>query len=113
MAPRIVLNREAAKGFTRYRVPAEMRVDGATANPTPQIIGVVDDGAEGPVAYVRADELMNWVPDSALGSGNFGPGLQILMAPHRLSDTEFHGDPRWRRRQWNSGPVQCQQVNFQ
>ena len=38
---------------------------------------------------------------------------QILMAPHRLSDTEFHGDPRWRRRQWNSGPVQCQQVNFQ
>jgi putative ABC transport system permease protein len=39
---RIVINRQAAKGFALHRVPAEMRIDGATANPTPRIIGVVD-----------------------------------------------------------------------
>src|SRR6266545_5222873 len=31
LAPRLVLNKEAAKGFTKYRVPAEMRLDGAPA----------------------------------------------------------------------------------
>ena len=64
-----------------------MRIDGATANPTPRIIGVVDDGAEQPAAYVRADELLNWVPDTVLGSGNFGPAMQVLMSPH-ASETE-------------------------
>ncbi|MFG3702175.1 hypothetical protein ACGF5C_30405 [Micromonospora sp. NPDC047620] len=43
MSPRIVINLEAAKGFTRHHVPAEMRVEGATANPTPRIIGVIDE----------------------------------------------------------------------
>jgi putative ABC transport system permease protein len=43
-SPALVLNKEAAKGFERYRVPAEMRISGASANPTPRIIGVVDDG---------------------------------------------------------------------
>ena len=61
MAPRIVLNKEAAKGFARYRVPAEMRIDGAKANMTPQIIGVIDDGMGQPTAYTRVDELMNWL----------------------------------------------------
>ena len=41
MAPRLVLNQEAAKAFQRYRVPAEMRVSGAAANLTPQFVGVV------------------------------------------------------------------------
>jgi putative ABC transport system permease protein len=44
MSPGIVLNKEAAKGFARYRVPAELRIEGATANATPRIIGVIDDG---------------------------------------------------------------------
>jgi putative ABC transport system permease protein len=78
LSPRIVLNRQAAKGFARHRVPAEMRVDGATANPTPQIIGVVDDGGYQPVAYVRVDELLNWLPATALGGDR---GLQVLVAP--------------------------------
>ena len=57
-----MLNKEAAKGFTRYQVPAEMRVEGATANPTPRIVGVVDDGNSQPTAYVRVDEMRNWMP---------------------------------------------------
>jgi putative ABC transport system permease protein len=82
LAPRIVLNKTAAKGFSRYRVPAEMRVDGGTANPTPQIIGVVDDGnAYTPMAYVRSDELLNWLPKDALSNDRFGGRLEVLMAP--------------------------------
>ncbi len=80
LAPRIVLNKEAAKGFGRYRIPAEMRIDGATANTTPRIIGVVDDGSGQPAAYVRADELVNWLPPAQLGGGR-GPGVQILLSP--------------------------------
>ena len=37
MAPRLVLNEEAAKGFERYQVPAEMRVGGATGQPHPAV----------------------------------------------------------------------------
>jgi putative ABC transport system permease protein len=83
LAPRIVLNKEAAKGFGMYRVPAEMRIDGATAHATPRIVGVVDDGASGqPRVYVRADELQNWLPSGTSASGDrYGPGLQILLAP--------------------------------
>ncbi len=81
LAPRLVLNKEAAKGFTKYRVPAEMRLDGAPANPTPQIIGVVDDGQGQPTVYVRMDELLNWVPVSALGTGAYGQGVQVMLAP--------------------------------
>ncbi|MFY1691827.1 ABC transporter permease [Plantactinospora sp. WMMB782] len=80
LAPGLVLNEEAAKGFARHQVPAEMRIDGATANPTPRIIGVVDDGNPQPVAYARTDELANWLPP-ATGTGEFGPGLQVMMAP--------------------------------
>ncbi|MDW5324925.1 ABC transporter permease [Plantactinospora sp. KLBMP9567] len=80
LAPRLVLNLEAAKGFNRHQVPAEMRIDGATANPTPRIIGVVDDGNPQPVAYLRADELANWMPP-ATGPSEFSPGLQVMMAP--------------------------------
>jgi putative ABC transport system permease protein len=77
-APRIVINRESAKGFSRYQVPAEMRIDGASANPTPRITGVVHDAGYGPFAYLRADELLNWLPASALASQG---GAQVLLAP--------------------------------
>jgi putative ABC transport system permease protein len=80
LSPRLVLNKEAAKGFTRYRVPAEMRLDGAIANATPRIIGVVDDGATEPAAYVRADELMNWLPALG-GAGAYGGGWQVMLGP--------------------------------
>jgi putative ABC transport system permease protein len=79
-APRLVLNKEAAKGFTRYQIPAEMRVEGATANPTPRIIGVVDDGNSQPTAYVRIDEMRNWMPKT-VANQMFGSGLQLLFAP--------------------------------
>lgn len=83
LAPRLVLNKEAAKGFNRYRVPAQMRVQGGKADSTPQIIGVIDDGnAWQPTAYLRIDELLNWMPANALSSGgNRGGGLQIMMSP--------------------------------
>ncbi|WP_422769799.1 ABC transporter permease [Plantactinospora sp. WMMC1484] len=80
LAPRLVVNLEAAKGFNRHRVPAEMRIDGATANPTPQIIGVIDDGNPQPSAYTRADDLANWLPESP-AAADYGPGLQVMMAP--------------------------------
>ncbi|MCW3843752.1 ABC transporter permease [Micromonospora yasonensis] len=86
LSPRIVINLEAAKGFTRHQVPAEMRVEGATANPTPRIIGVIDDGNPQPTAYTRADELQNWVPRASNG-GDYGPGLQVMLAP-TASDVE-------------------------
>ncbi|TQM79712.1 putative ABC transport system permease protein [Saccharothrix saharensis] len=82
LAPRLVLNEQAAKAFTRYHVPAEMRVDGATANPTPQIVGVVDDGGYQPAAYVRADELTNWMPVASMNDTTSGRGgLQVFMTP--------------------------------
>jgi len=77
LSPGIVLNKEAAKGFGRYRVPAEMHIDGAVANATPRIVGVVDDGSGAPNAYVRADELLNWFPIERL-SGQF---LEVLLQP--------------------------------
>jgi ABC-type antimicrobial peptide transport system permease subunit len=81
MAPRLVLNEEAAKGFERYRVPAEMRVGGASANLTPQFIGVVDDGDAQPRAYVRLDELTNWLPTVNLASPGANSELRVYLAP--------------------------------
>jgi putative ABC transport system permease protein len=81
LAPRIVLNKEAAKAFTMYNVPAEMRFQGATANSTPRIVGVVDDGLRQPQAYVRADELLNWMPPDALSNPQYGGGAEILASP--------------------------------
>lgn len=79
MSPRLVVNTEAAKGFARYVVPAEMRVDGAPVNPTPRIVGVVEDGVRQPTAYVRADELDTWLT-SGEGTAARGPGVQVLLA---------------------------------
>ena len=80
LSPGLILNKEAAKGFDRYRVPAQMHLDGGTADPTPRILGVIDDGNQQPVAYVRADELLNWLP-SAQVDGAAGGGLQLMMTP--------------------------------
>lgn len=80
LAPRLVVNKEAAKAFTRYTVPAEMRFQGATANSTPRIVGIVDDGMSMPQAYVRNDELLNWMPPDALSNPNYG-SAEVLAAP--------------------------------
>jgi len=81
MAPRLVLNLEAAKGFNQYRVPAEMRVGGASANLTPQFIGVVDDGDQQPRAYARLDELTNWLPAANMADPNASGELRVMLAP--------------------------------
>ncbi|WP_426514905.1 FtsX-like permease family protein [Dactylosporangium sp. McL0621] len=96
-SPRLVINKAAAVGFAKYTIPAEMRLDGAVANPTPRIIGVIDDGSSQPTAYARADEIDNWLlpPDAAeppadaepaagpafrkMISG--GPPLEVSFAP--------------------------------
>jgi putative ABC transport system permease protein len=89
LSPRLVINREAAEGFTAYRVPAEMRVDGTIANTTPQVIGVMDDSGFQPRAYMRADELMNWMPESALSANN-SPGsfyeVTVLFTPEAAGE---------------------------
>jgi putative ABC transport system permease protein len=82
LAPRIVVNREAAKGLSRHRVPAELRLPGAATNATPRIIGVVNDGSPMPAAYVRADELLNWMPVSGDQTG-----ITVQLAPD-ASETE-------------------------
>jgi len=82
LAPRLVLNREAAKGFARYRVPAEMRVaDARLGHPTPQLTGVVRDADYGAVAYVRADELLSWLPEAGTAGQSGGPGVRLFLAP--------------------------------
>lgn len=83
LSPRLVLNKQAAEAFAKYRVPAEMRVQGAVANATPQIIGVVDDGGYQPSAYVRSDEMLNWMAVASL-SDNRGPGLELMLAPSAM-----------------------------
>jgi len=80
LAPRLVLNKEAAKAFAMYQVPAEMRFEGATAHSTPRFVGVVDDGIGAPQAYVRSDELLNWMPVDALSDPRFGQ-VEILASP--------------------------------
>jgi putative ABC transport system permease protein len=88
LAPRLVLNTKAAEGFAAHQVPAEMRVQGATNNPTPQIIGVVDDGGYGPAAYVRIDEMTNWVPPTTGPDDRYG-GMEVMLAPsaHEIEQT--------------------------
>jgi putative ABC transport system permease protein len=81
LAPRIVLNKEAAKGFDRYKVPAQMRIPGNVADSTPQIVGVIDDGGYGPAAYIRVDELLNWLPPDMLSNPENGGRLQVLISP--------------------------------
>lgn len=81
LAPRLVLNEEAAKGFDRYKVPAEMRITGASANLTPQFVGVIDDADPQPRAYVRMDELTHWVPVSKLVDPNYSEVRVLMTTP--------------------------------
>jgi ABC-type antimicrobial peptide transport system permease subunit len=81
MSPRIVLNKKAAEGFKRFLVPAQMRVPGNTSDPTPRIVGVVDDGGYSPAAYVRVDELLNWLPADALSNPDNGSQMQVMISP--------------------------------
>jgi len=80
LSPRLVLNKAAAKAFTMFQVPAEMRVQGGIANSTPRFLGVVDDGNSQPQVYVRSDELLNWLPVDVLSDPQFGSAL-VLAAP--------------------------------
>jgi putative ABC transport system permease protein len=57
-----------------------MRFQGATANSTPRFTGVVDDGNSNPQAYVRSDELLNWMPIDVLTNPMFGTP-ELLAAP--------------------------------
>lgn len=84
LSPRVVLNREAAKGLTRYQIPAELQIPGAPTDPTPRIVGVVHDAGSTPTVYVRADELLNWMPPSAWGNQG---GIEALLSP-TASDVE-------------------------
>ncbi|MEU0881506.1 ABC transporter permease [Lentzea sp. NPDC005914] len=86
LAPRIVLNEEAAKGLKQYRVPGEMMIEGATHHVTPQIIGVVQDGNSQPRIYMRLDELRTWMPAAAPTSDanryrGGGTSLEVYMEP--------------------------------
>lgn len=82
LSPGIVLNREAAKAFSRHLVPAEMKVEGAEFNVTPRILGVVHDADFGPVIYVRSDEIFNWMPVSGGGNSPYGPpSLELMLDP--------------------------------
>jgi putative ABC transport system permease protein len=80
MAPRLIVNLEAAKGLRQYKVPAEMRIGRGSGNITPQIVGVVEDGDMQPHAYVRYDELSTWLPPAGLTDPNIGGELQVLLA---------------------------------
>jgi putative ABC transport system permease protein len=80
-SPGLVLNKEAAKGFERYQVPAEMRLGDSPKHPTPRIIGVIDDGQGVPMAYTRLDELLNWMSLDDQTSRGFGFSLEVLAAP--------------------------------
>jgi putative ABC transport system permease protein len=85
LAPRIVLNEEAAKGLRQYRIPGEMMIEGATHHVTPQIAGVVQDGYMQPRIYLRLDELRTWMPAAAEtnDANRFrgGTGLEIYLQP--------------------------------
>ncbi|WP_167970318.1 ABC transporter permease [Lentzea indica] len=86
LAPRIVLNEEAAKGLRQYRIPGEMMIDGATHHVTPQIVGVVQDGYMQPRIYLRLDELRTWMPAAAATNDldkfrGGGTGLEVYLQP--------------------------------
>ncbi|WP_434446245.1 ABC transporter permease [Lentzea sp. E54] len=85
LAPRIVLNAEAAKGLEQYRVPGEMMIEGATHHVSPQIVGVVEDGNSEPRVYMRLDELRTWMPSATETSGanrfRGGTNLEVFLQP--------------------------------
>ena len=66
LSPRLVLNKEAAKGFERYRVPAQLHMRRRHRSTPPLGSSAWWTTATQPVAYVRADELLNWL---SVGAG--------------------------------------------
>jgi len=90
MSPKLVLNQPAADAFEEYHVPAEMRVGGASANVTPQFVGVVDDGDIQPRAYVRLDELTTWLPPSRMADPNTGGEMRLLMTQGEGGSVGWH-----------------------
>ena len=86
LAPRIVVNEEAAKGLRMFRVPGEMTIEGASHHLTPQIVGVVQDGSYSPRIYMRLDELRTWMPSATENNeaSRFrggGTSLEVFMQP--------------------------------
>lgn len=85
LAPRIVLNEEAAKGLDKYRIPGEMMIEGATHHVTPQIVGVVEDGSGSPRIYMRLDELRTWMPSAPANNDanrfRGGTNLEVYLQP--------------------------------
>ncbi|MFS8103392.1 ABC transporter permease [Lentzea alba] len=86
LAPRIVLNEEAAKGLRMFRIPGEMTIEGASHHLTPQIIGVVQDGNSSPRIYMRLDELRTWMPSAAESNDanrfrGGGTNLEVYLQP--------------------------------
>jgi putative ABC transport system permease protein len=92
-SPRLVINKAAAMGFARFTIPAEMRLDGGIANPTPRIIGVVDDGNSQPVAYARADEIDNWLPPPAPATGSSPATSSSSADPKAAMQMSWSGQP--------------------
>ena len=80
LSPRLVVNRAAAKGLDRYRIPAQLHITGARADATPRIVGAVDDPGYQSTGYVRLDELLNWVPEATISQS--GQGVTVLLAPN-------------------------------
>ncbi|SDG09318.1 putative ABC transport system permease protein [Lentzea fradiae] len=86
LAPRIVLNEEAAFGLNTYKVPGEMMITGASHHVTPQIVGVVADGDSSPRVYMRLDELRTWMPTTveptrAQRFQGGGTSLEVFLKP--------------------------------
>lgn len=111
LSPRIVLNRDAALGFSQHRVPAEMRIPGAKVTATPRIVGVVNDGEwTGPTAYVRADELLNWMP-VADSNDPYGNGVDVLFAP-TATETQQELRSALTRAGVNQGQINIRTVDY-
>jgi putative ABC transport system permease protein len=87
LSPGLVINKEAAKFFERYPMPARLHLPGAKTDPTPRIIGVIDDGQSQPTAYGRLDELLNWQQLDQLTPEFGGVSLEIMFGPG-TADTE-------------------------
>ncbi|RJQ80287.1 ABC transporter permease [Pseudonocardiaceae bacterium YIM PH 21723] len=79
LAPRIVINQEAAKFLGHYKIPNELQLGSGASHPSVQITGVVNDGAYGPAAYVRLDEMSSWAKNPA--GSRYSSGPTVFLQP--------------------------------
>ncbi|GAA4015543.1 hypothetical protein GCM10022247_43070 [Allokutzneria multivorans] len=88
MSPQIVLNTGAAEALKKHQIPAELHIEGAAKNATPRVVGVVDDGQGdySATAYMRADELQNWMPAEAKKPAS-GPAASPMAAMYGNSSS--------------------------